>query len=96
MSFRFRRSIRVLPGLRLNVGKRGMSTSIGGRGAHVTIGRGQLRDTVGLPGTGLSYTQVEGPPKTHQDGPGAALPQPVAESLPKGVAWRGWLVPRLW
>ena len=30
--FRFRRSIRVLPFLRLNVSKSGLSTSIGGRG----------------------------------------------------------------
>ena len=60
MGFRFRRSIRLLPGVRLNVGKRGISTSIGVRGAHVTLGRGTVHETVGLPGTGLSYTHVEG------------------------------------
>jgi hypothetical protein len=55
---RFRRSVRILPRVRLNVGKTGVSTSIGGRGAHVTLGHGQTRTTVGLPGTGLSYTEI--------------------------------------
>ncbi len=59
MGFRFRRTIKVLPGIRLNLSKSGVSTSIGRRGAHVTIGHGKVRETVGLPGTGLSYTQVE-------------------------------------
>jgi hypothetical protein len=53
--FRFRQSIRLAPGIRLNIGKRGLSTSLGGRGAHVTLGR-NIRATVSAPGTGLSYT----------------------------------------
>jgi Protein of unknown function (DUF4236) len=31
--FRFRRSISIAPGVRLNIGKRGVSTSLGGHGA---------------------------------------------------------------
>src|SRR5512138_1232399 len=58
MGLRFRRSIKLLPGVRLNVSRSGFSTSIGTRGAHVTVGHGQVRETVGIPGTGLSYTQV--------------------------------------
>jgi Protein of unknown function (DUF4236) len=85
MGFRFRRSIRILPGLRLNFGKRGVSTSIGVRGAHVTVGHGQVRETVGLPGTGLSYTHVEGTHKTAADASGEAQPQPVPDVLPKGA-----------
>jgi hypothetical protein len=64
MGLRFRRSIRILPGLRLNLGKRGTSVSVGVRGAHLTVGHGQARETVGLPGTGLSYTHVD---RTHQE-----------------------------
>jgi hypothetical protein len=58
MGFRFRRSIRILPGVRLNIGKRGVSTSIGGRGHWLTFG-GKRKPTVslGVPGTGLRYTQ---------------------------------------
>jgi hypothetical protein len=57
MSFRFRRSIKILPGIRINMGKRSASVSLGGRGAHVTLRPGhKMRATVGLPGSGLSYT----------------------------------------
>ncbi len=59
MGFRFRRSIRLLPGLRLNLGKRGVSVSAGVRGAHVTIGKDGTRTTVGIPGTGVSYTDFQ-------------------------------------
>jgi hypothetical protein len=55
---RFRRTIKLLPGVRLNFSKSGVSTSVGVRGAHVTLGHGQVRETVGLPGTGISYTEV--------------------------------------
>ena len=58
MGFRFRRSVKILPGVRLNFSRSGVSTSVGTRGAHVTIGHGQLRETVGIPGTGGSYTEV--------------------------------------
>jgi hypothetical protein len=91
MSFRFRRSIKLLPGIRLNFGKRGVSTSIGVRGAHVTIGKTGTRTTVGLPGSGLSYSHLEKPHQTAADGSGQAQIAPVAEPLPRGRALRGWL-----
>ena len=56
MPFRFRRSSRLAPGLRLNIGKRGVSASVGERGAHVTLGHGNFRTTVSAPGIGLSNT----------------------------------------
>jgi hypothetical protein len=68
-----------------------VSTSLGVRGAHVTVGHGKVRETVGLPGTGLSYTHVDGKNKTAADGSGQAQIAPVAEPLPRGRAWRGWL-----
>lgn len=55
MGFRFRRSLRIAPGIRLNLGKRGMSLSLGRRGASVTIGDRGTYANVGLPGSGLSY-----------------------------------------
>ena len=66
MSFRFRRRIRILPGLWLNASKSGLSTSVGKRGANVTVGHGQTRTTVGAPGTGLSYTTTTGRKRTPQ------------------------------
>lgn len=59
MGFRFRRTIRIMPGVRLNVGKRGVSASVGVRGAHVTVGATGIRKTVGVPGTGMSWTSFE-------------------------------------
>ena len=62
MAFRFRRSIRIAPGVRLNVGKRGTSLSAGVRGASVTFGgkRG-THANLGIPGTGVSYrTRIDG------------------------------------
>jgi hypothetical protein len=56
MGFRFRKTIRILPGIRLNLSKTGVSTSFGGRGLTTTIGHGKRRTTVGIPGTGMSYT----------------------------------------
>lgn len=56
MPLRFRRSLRLLPGLRLNASKSGLSVSAGKRGANVTVGHGRVRTTAGAPGTGLSYT----------------------------------------
>jgi hypothetical protein len=91
MGFRFRRSLKILPGVRLNFGKRGVSTSIGVRGAHVTFGKTGTRTTVGLPGSGLSYTHLEKPHQAHQEGHGEAHPSAVNEPLPKGSAARGWL-----
>jgi hypothetical protein len=59
MGLRLHRSIKLLPGLRLNFGNRGISNSIGVRGAHVTFGRTGTRTAVGLPGRGMSYTHLE-------------------------------------
>ena len=56
--FRFRRSIKILPGVRWNIGKKSTSLSIGPRGAHYTVGTAGSRTTVGIPGTGLSYTDI--------------------------------------
>jgi hypothetical protein len=56
--FRFRRSIKILPGVRWNFGKRSSSVSFGGRGFHYTIGSTGRRTTIGIPGTGLSYTSL--------------------------------------
>ncbi len=56
MGFRFRRRIRVLPGISLNVGKSGFtSLSTGIRGFTMNFGRRGTRTTTSLPGPGLSY-----------------------------------------
>jgi hypothetical protein len=57
MGFRYRKSIRILPGVRLNLGNRGLaSISIGKRGFTINISKRGIQTTVGVPGTGVSYT----------------------------------------
>jgi hypothetical protein len=53
--FRFRKTFSVLPGVKINLSKTGVSTSVGGKGATLNIGHGKKNVTLGIPGTGLSY-----------------------------------------
>jgi hypothetical protein len=55
MAFRFRRTINLLPGLRINFSKGGVGLSVGKRGVSVTMGRRGMHLNLGLPRTGLSY-----------------------------------------
>jgi hypothetical protein len=59
MGFRFRKSFRIAPGIRINLSKKGLSSvSLGGRGATLNVGSDSgSRVTVGIPGTGLSYSE---------------------------------------
>jgi hypothetical protein len=89
MGFRFRRSARLGP-LRFNFGKSGLSSiSLGGSGAsfNIPVARsGGARTTVGLPGTGLSWS-VEHSPRANQPAP-ARLPAGPAEGLPNSRRFR--------
>jgi len=79
MGFRFRRSTRLGP-LRFNFAKGGLSSiSVGGRGAsfNIPVARsGGARTTVGVPGTGLSWSVEHGPDRP------AVIPAGRAEGLP--------------
>jgi hypothetical protein len=55
MGFRFRRRLRIFPGLWLNMNKRGGSLSAGSRGLTVNFSPKGHQETLGLPGSGLSY-----------------------------------------
>jgi uncharacterized protein DUF4236 len=55
MGWRFQRRRKLLPGVTLNLGKRGAGLSVGRRGARVSTSRRGLIATVGLVGTGLAY-----------------------------------------
>lgn len=57
MGFNFRKSIKIAPGVKLNISKKGItSVSVGGKGVRLTAGRKAARTTVSL-GNGLSYTK---------------------------------------
>ena len=55
MGFRFRKSVRLFPGVRLNFSTRGTSLSVGKRGTTVNFSKRGTRLSLGIPGTGLSY-----------------------------------------
>ena len=55
MPFRYRRSLRLFKGVRLNFSKSGASLSVGRRGATWNFSKRGTFLTLGLPGTGVSY-----------------------------------------
>ena len=68
MGFRFRKSIKILPGLKLNLTHKGItSASIGKPGASLNIGKKGTRTSIRIPGTGLSYSKHH--PYTNQPNP---------------------------
>lgn len=90
MGFRFRKSFKVLPGVRMTVSPRGVSTSIGGHGYRVThTASGRVTRTIGLPGTGLSHTETLSSPhrtsRSSSSEPRSAprMAPPVAPAAPK-------------
>ena len=53
MGWRFRKRIKILPGIHINISKSGFSTNVGVKGASVTFGQNGTYINTGLPGTGL-------------------------------------------
>lgn len=61
MGFRYRKSVRLVPGVRLNITGKGLSSaSFGKPGATLNMGRRGTRGTVGIPGSGFSYSSGGG------------------------------------
>lgn len=58
MGMRFRKSINLGGGARLNLSKSGIGASVGGKGFRVTKkAGGGTRTTASIPGTGISYVK---------------------------------------
>lgn len=57
MGLRYRKSIKLAPGVKINLNKKSASVTIGGKGYHKTFNsNGQTTTSVNLPVKGLSYT----------------------------------------
>lgn len=80
MSLRLRKRIKILPGVYINLSKSGVSTSVGARGASVTVGHGKTRTNLGIPGTGISYNTVE-----------SNQPKKIEEQTEKSLSFFGLL-----
>ncbi|MCQ6276231.1 DUF4236 domain-containing protein [Bacillus sp. V3B] len=60
MGLRFRKSFKIAPGVRLNVGKKSAGLSFGVNGLRHSINSsGRRMSSVGIPGTGLSYVTTK-------------------------------------
>jgi len=58
MGLSFRKSIQILPGVKINLSKSGVSVSAGVSGLHASINsKGQIRGTASIPGTGIRYSK---------------------------------------
>lgn len=59
MGLRFRKSIKIAPGIKINLNKDSVSTTVGTKGAHYTVNsKGKRTASVGIPGSGVSYTKT--------------------------------------
>lgn len=78
MGWRFRKSFKVIPGVRINVSKSGISTTVGGGPFSVNIGPRGIYGNANIPGTGISYRQRldAGPSPRLGPAPGASSYQP--------------------
>jgi hypothetical protein len=56
MPVRFRRTFTLFPGVKVNVSKGGMSISVGRRGFTLNFSKHGIRQTTGIPGSGISHT----------------------------------------
>jgi len=94
MGFRVRRSIKLAPGLRLNLSKSGLGLSAGVRGARVSVNsHGRVTNTVGIPGSGLSYSTSHrigtGSSSHPQSAPAPAMQRAVEVSSNPDVKLKG-------
>lgn len=67
MGLRFRKSFKVAPGVKINLNKKSAGVTIGTKGAHYTVNTsGRRTASIGLPGTGLSYSTSTGGKKRNK------------------------------
>lgn len=60
MGLRFRKSVTLCKGVKLNFGKTGKSVTVGQKGYHKTIHQnGNVTTSVGIPGTGIYWTDTK-------------------------------------
>lgn len=85
MGFRFRKSFKVAPGVKLNIGKKSAGVSVGGKGFRTSVSSsGRKTTSVGVPGTGLSYVSSSGGSSKSKSSKGSANSM---SSSKKGGCW---------
>lgn len=103
MGFRFRKSIKLPGGFRINASKSGIGYSWGTKGFRVTkTAKGTTRTTTSIPGTGISYvtesksnkrpilsseTEDDHQPIQSEQSVPTYTPQSVSEPAPRATPW---------
>src|SRR6516164_3077682 len=95
MSFRFRRTLGIVPGIRLNLSRSGPSVSFGMRGLHYTVGLKGTRTTVGVPGTGASWTRYQSYSSGRRSQHGNLLPVTAPDLAPTEKVFESATIERL-
>lgn len=83
---RFRKSIKICKGVRLNISGSGVSTTFGGHGLSVTHGRNGTYLNTSIPGTGLSSRRKIGSSPSHTSSGRRNSVYPISETLLPGEA----------
>ncbi|MCL2154027.1 MAG: DUF4236 domain-containing protein [Leptospirales bacterium] len=90
MGLRVRKSITLVKGVRVNLGKTGASLSFGVRGLRQTINlNGKRTTSVGIPGTGISYVKTSGGGKKRQPAFSSHNPTLVQHQQQKQIEQQG-------
>jgi hypothetical protein len=81
MATRFRKTIKLAPGVNLNLNKKSASLSLGPKGLKHTISTtGRKTTTIGIPGTGISHTSHTSKKKPDVRGKTTLAPPPSIAS----------------
>ena len=82
MGWSFRRCIKVIPGVYLNVSKGGVSATVGVRGASLTFRDDGIYSNVGIPGSGLYNRQKIAGRRVNPQGPANAFNDQYQDPAP--------------
>ena len=82
-SLRFRRSVKLGPGVRMSVSKTGLGLSLGTRGGRYSVHTsGRTTRSVGIPGTGISHVSTSTGGKRAASRTSVAAPQSARNVYP--------------
>ena len=74
MGWNFRKSVKVFPGFKINLSKKGVSGTVGMQGASVTVGPKGVYANASIPGTGIYKRQkISGRETPSKDDPNYLL-----------------------
>ncbi|WP_051280767.1 DUF4236 domain-containing protein [Anaerovorax odorimutans] len=66
MGFNYRKSKNIGKGFRINMTQNGPGLSFGKKGIRVTVNKKGVRGSVGIPGSGMSYSKQKSFPRKYR------------------------------